>query len=185
MKKWIIGASALVIAGFVCTAYYGDNGSLRKSGGDRDVVEAYYADLVDKNSALKQMEKEIQSNEKNVYEMESKFNAYNRPSADYYNDASNKANTIKDATLKATVQGWVTNSRTQYATRITELTRLLGMLRDKKVSQDDYHLALKIAATLPVIEKYQQQNLPSDTEYQQLMKDLDVTIKKLQEMAKR
>ena len=185
MKKWIIGACALVITGFVCTAYYGDNGSLRKSGGDKNVVEAYYADLVDKNAALKQMEKEIQGNERNFYDMEGKFNTYNRPSTEYYNDAGNKADAIKDAALKATVQGWVTNSRTQYATRITELTKILGMLRDKKVSQDDYHLALKIAATLPVIEKYQQQNLPSDTEYQQLMKELDATIKKLEKMAKR
>ena len=153
MKKWIIGAFALVVTVFVCTAYFNDDGSLRKSGGDKDVVEAYYADLVDKNAALKQLEKEIQSNDKNSYEMESRFSAYNRPSTEYYNDAGNKANAIKDATLKATVQGWVTNSRTQYATRITELTRLLGLLRDKKITQDDYHTTLKIATTIPVIEK--------------------------------
>ncbi len=181
MKQWITGVIVLVIACIFCTAGITNN----RGGGPKDVVEAYYADLVDKSSELKQLEKEVQASERNLYEMESRFNSYNRPSTEYYTDASSKSNGIRDAALKATVQGWVTNSRTQYATRIADLTKVLQQLRDKKITQDDYHIALKIAATLPIIEKYQQQNLPADAEYQKLLSQLDETIKKLQGAAKR
>jgi hypothetical protein len=181
MKKWIIGAAVVVVAGVICMSGI----SKRLGGGDKDVVEAYYAELVNDNSELKKLEKEIAANKGNLYELEGRFNSYNRLSTDYYSDATNKANTIRDATLKTMVNEWVTNSRVQYGTRITELTRLLGMLRDKQITQTDYHLAVKIAMTLPMIEKYQRDNLPSDAEYQKLMKELDETIKKLQGMAKK
>ena len=179
--KWIVSISVCVIAGIVCMS--GISKSL--GGGERDAVEAYYSDLVDKNSELKQVVREIQANDKNFYELEGRLNSYNRISNEYYGDANAKANGIHDATLKATVLGWITNSRTQQSERIAALTKLVGLLRDKKITQDDFHAAVKIAVTLPVVEKYQQQNLPTDAEYNKLMKDLEETVKKLQGMAKK
>ena len=181
MKKWIIGAAVFFIAGVICTAGI----TKRLGGGDKDVVESYYAELVNDNSELKKLEKEIVANKGNLYELDGRFSSYNRLSTDYYSDATNKANSIRDAALKAKVNEWVTNSRVEHSTRIAELTRLLGMLRDKQITQTDYHLAVKIAMTLPMIEKYQRDNLPSDAEYQKLMKELDETIRKLQGMAKK
>lgn len=178
--KWIINAAVFVFACIICMAYYGSRG-----GGEKDAVEAYYADIVDKSPELKQLEKEITANERNVYEMESRFNAYNRPSADYYTDASRKINGIHEAALKTMVQGWLDNSKSQYATRIAELNRLLASLKEKRSLEDQYHIALKIATTLPIIEKYQQQNLPANDEYQRVLNELEATIKKLQHSAKR
>ena len=179
--KWKIYAAAFVFAGLVCMAGV----SKRMGGGEKDVVEAYYADLVDKSSELKQLEKEITNNERNVYEMESRFNAYNRPSTEYYSDAARKVKGIHNETLKTLVNGWLDNSKSQYYTRIADLNKLIATLSEKRASQEDYHLAVKIAMTLPIIEKYQQEKLPADGEYQRVLNELDATIKKLQASAKK
>lgn len=184
--KWIINAGVFAFACLICLAWYGDNGA-RKSygGGEKDIVEAFYSDVVDKNSELSQLEKDLQGDLRNAYEMEARFSAYNRPTTDYYTTADHKLNGIRDTELRAKAKSWIDASRTQYLQRIEALSNLLRMLQEKKVTAADYHTLLKIALTLPVIEKYQQQNMPNQAEYQKALDELNAVIKKMQDNIRR
>ncbi|HYF30877.1 MAG TPA: hypothetical protein VD993_07145 [Chitinophagaceae bacterium] len=185
--KWIINIAVFAGACLICMAYYeGDFDTKKNYGGrEKDLVETFYVDLVDKSPELRQLEKDLQANFRNAYEMESRFNVYNRPSAEYYNAAGHRANLIRDTALKAKTRAWIDVSRSQYNQRIAALSSLLRTLQERKVSAEDYNQALKIAMTLLMIEKHQQQGMPNAAEYQQAINDLNTSIQKMQDMIRK
>ncbi len=176
--KWIIPSAVLVFACIVCMS----DTRKRYGGGGKDRVDDLYAELVDRNSELKQLEKDLQNAYKNADDAEDRFGSYNLPSSEYYASATAKANLIHDAELKTKVNTWIDASKAQYAQRIMDLTNLLKMMKEKKISADDYHYALKIGLTLPVIEKYQQQSMPSDAEIKAAINQLNESIQKMQSL---
>ena len=62
---------------------------------------------------------------------------------------------------------------------------LLKSIETKNMTLSDLHIILKIAWTLPVIEKFQRDNLPSTKSLDGYLKQLDGTIKYADTLSKK
>jgi len=72
----------------------------------------------------------------------------------------------------------IANSQSGFKNKISPLKALVDRIEKNHVSLDDAHIFLKVALTLPVIEKYQKESLPSPKPMLSLIKESDNIIKK-------
>jgi hypothetical protein len=54
---------------------------------------------------------------------------------------------------------------------------LLKLAEDRRKALNDLHILLKLVKTLPMIEKYQQENLPSEKPIEALIRQYDKLIR--------
>nr|WP_199000111.1 hypothetical protein [Flavobacterium sp. ASV13] len=142
-----------------------------------DLSEEIYNELVSNSIELKKLEDELDKfNPKDTLSL---FNDYDRKSEDYYHDAYDHANAIKDTLLKNKMLNVLENSSKKYSQKTAELNQLLKTIYQKRKDIDDYHTALKIVLTIPVIEKYQNENIPKKSPFEKVIKDQNSLIEKI------
>ena len=151
---------------------------------NEDLVNALYNDLLDTNLALKKLENEIESLEKSKDDSTELFNKYNNKNAEYFGSANEFAGAIKDSLLKERMKVSIVNSSTKYNASISRHKDLLKLIKTKTTSLNDLHLVLKITRTLPLIEKYQKDYLPSANSINGYIKQLDQAIKHADTLSK-
>jgi hypothetical protein len=71
----------------------------------------------------------------------------------------------------------LTSHITQYKNSIVTHNEFINLIKDKNLTISDIHIVLKIVKTLPLIERYQQENLPNTKSLQGLIKQQDAIIK--------
>ncbi len=142
-----------------------------------DLTEELYQELVDKTPALKKLEEDINALQPKQSVVEETYNKYVGKSSMYYANASTKASTIKDSLLKRKIINLITNSNNQYINKTKNLTSLLHHISGNTSSLVDHHLVLKIVLTLPLIEKYQNDNPPDKKEFKDLIYKQEKLIK--------
>lgn len=141
------------------------------------LFEEIYQELVSNSIELKNLENELENfNPKDTLDL---FNNFDEKSQDYYRSANNQANTIKDSILKNKILSVLKNSNDKYDNRTTELNQLLKTIYQKKRDLNDYHNALKIILTIPVIEKYQNENIPKKSPFEKVIETQNVLIEKV------
>lgn len=148
----------------------------RYSKGNDNLTEILYQDLVTKTPELKNLETEIEAF--NPQEIQDKFYKYDRKSNNYYLSAKNQAEVITDSVTKNKIIDLIKKSSENYVGKTAGLNGLLKEIREKKSSINDYHNILKIVLTIPIIEKYQNENLPSKTEFEKVIKSENELIEK-------
>jgi predicted transcriptional regulator len=149
--------------------------SYRSSG---DLTEELYQELVDKTPALKIMEDDLEAFGPMSNELTDKFNRYDSKSNSYYSSANYKAAAIKDSLLRMKIVALITASNKQYSTKTAELDSLLKQISKNGTTLNDHHSVLKIVLTLPMIEKYQDDNKPDNKEFKDLIKQQEDLIKR-------
>ena len=142
--------------------------SLSRSGGD--LTEELYQELVDKTPALKKLENEIDAFYKKPYELEDKYNKFDGKSINYYASANTKASAITDSILRKKIENIISNSQNIYSKKTSAQNSLLKQISQNSTTLNDHHSVLKIILTLPVIEKFQNENLPDKKEFEALIK---------------
>jgi hypothetical protein len=177
--KWLI----LSLAGiaFVILLTSGDPKSYR---GGKDLIEEWYGDLVDKDASLEQLEKDIAAIEKRLSELQAKFADYNSVSSEFYSAGFQKATLIRDTSVSNHIKKLLLESQGRYNARTAALNNLMQALSQKNISQHDYHVALKIVKTLPMMEKYQQAYIPGTEEYNSLLNKLNEVVKRMESQVK-
>ena len=160
------------------------SGIEKRYGGREDILERLYSEVVDRNTSLKQLEKELVEHEEQHAELRSRFETYNQPSTQYYGAASQKLKGIRDSSLSKRIRGLVIQSEDNYRLRTSELNRLRVLLQEKSISIEEYHIALKIITTLPEIEKHQKEKLPSVQEFDALLRKMEESRQKLETRTK-
>jgi len=143
-----------------------------------DLTEELYQELVDKTPALKKLEDDLDAFRPKPIELSDKFNKYDSKSNSYYNSANYKATAISDSLLRMKILALITTSSKQYSAKTVELNSLLKQISKNGATLNDHHSVLKIALTLPIIEKYQDDNKLDKKEFKNLIKQQENLIEK-------
>jgi hypothetical protein len=146
-----------------------------KRGSD-DLVEDLYNELADKTPELKELENQIENLNKSKSDSTYLFNKYNRKNQSYYNTADSHIDQMKDTALRDKLKLLISSSQTKYNSTISRHSDLLNLIEAKTSTLNDLHEILKVTRTLPLIEKYQNDNLPKTKSLQGYLNHLDQTL---------
>ncbi|MDY3318287.1 hypothetical protein PG637_02550 [Riemerella anatipestifer] len=141
-----------------------------------DLTEELYQELVDKTPQLKQFEDDLAAFGPKPNNLNEKFNQYDSKSNNYYSSANYKATAISDSLLRMKIIALITTSSKKYASKNTELNSLIKQISKNGSTLNDQHTVLKIVLTLPLIEKYQDDNKLNKKEFQDAIKEQEKLI---------
>lgn len=130
-------------------------------GRNEDLVESLYDEQVGKNTDLKLLEDKLGALRAGQNDSVQTFNRFNDKNRIYYNVAGEYVEGIKDSILRDKIKVLVTGSLKKYQSLTAGHNELLKTIDTQNLTLADLHTVLKIVRTLPLIEKYQQDNLPS------------------------
>lgn len=165
----------------------GDNASslsIYRSRAD-DLIEEIYNELLEKRPDLKKLEADIAAYNTMEGDSLGKYDRYERQSAAYYNQANNKIKQITDSTLKKEMQQIIAKSSSRYNKKMAAINSQLNVLGKNDSTLNNYHIALKLLVTLPLMEQFQNDEFPGDktlhtlaTEKQKLIDRTQKTVPK-------
>ena len=141
-----------------------------------DLTEELYQELVGKTPALKKLEDDLDVFIPKPNDLKDKFNQYDSKSNSYYNSANYKATAISDSLLKKKIISLIMTSNNKYSAKTAELNMLLKQISKDGATLNDHHSVLKIVLTLPMIEKYQDDNMPNKKEFKDLINQQEKLI---------
>ena len=136
-----------------------------------DLTEELYHELVDKTPALKKLENDLDAFSLKPNDLKDRINQYDNKSNGYYSSANYKVTAITDSLLRMKIILLITLSSKQYTTKKAELNLLLKQINNNGMTLNDHHNVLKIVLTLPIIEKFQDDNKPDKQEFKNLIKE--------------
>lgn len=142
-----------------------------------DLVESLYSELVSKNIDLKKLENKIDDLNNSKNDTTNLFDKYNEKNQSYFNAANGHIAEIKDSLLRDKMRNLISKNLTRYNSTIVKHKDLLEIIETKNLTISDLHNILKIIKTLPLIQKYQHDNLPSIKPFEGYIKRQDETIK--------
>jgi hypothetical protein len=124
------------------------------------LVNSLYTDLTNTQPELKGIEDELNLYKKMNEDSLQLFDRFHSKSANYYADANNILSSINDPVLKERLQVLINNSESSYKQKMASHLALKKQIDNNNASIEGLHQALKIVATLPVLERYQKDNQP-------------------------
>jgi len=142
-----------------------------------DLVESLYSELVSKNIDLKELENKIDELNKSKSDTTELFDIYDEKNKSYFNSADRHILEIKDSLLRDKMKVLVANQLTKYNSSIARHNELLKLIEGKQLAISDLHIIVKIVKTMPLIDKYQKENLPTTKSLEGYIKEQDNTIK--------
>ena len=126
-----------------------------------DIIESLYKELADKTPELKDLEIRLNALSTSKSDSTEQFDEYNGKNQSYYNSANNHLKQINDSTLRKKMKALISSSLTRYNSVVYPHTELFKSIDKQTMTLDDLHEMLIITTTLPLIEKYQNTNLPT------------------------
>jgi uncharacterized protein YdiU (UPF0061 family) len=145
--------------------------------GYEDLVESLYSELVSKNIDLKKLEDKIDELNESRKDTTSLFDKFNEKNQSYFSAANRHIAEIKDSLLKDKMRNIISGNLAKYNASIVRHNDLLKIIETKNLTIGDLHNILKIVKTLPLIEKYQHDNLPGTKSFEGYIERQDETIK--------
>lgn len=162
-----------------------DEISSRYLSSDRnDIVERLYADIVESSADLKHLEDRLDNlTEKKTHSMAA-YNEYVNNNKAYYAQAGIHARNISDTLLRNQVWSIIAQSNQRFNAITSKHERLKKQIEDKETEILDLHETVKLLATLPVIQDYQKNNLPSSQQIERLLRELNAIKSQLDSLTK-
>ncbi|MBV8390824.1 MAG: hypothetical protein JO080_13560 [Mucilaginibacter sp.] len=151
---------------------------------DDDLVNEIYADLAEKSSDLKNLEDTRRHFSDGHKDSLMAFNKYNSKSDNYYSSAMRALTRVKDSVIKQRLRLLLINSQKKYSSKISKYNSLIDRMHNDEESTSNYYTTLQLAATLPVIEEYQDEHLSEGQAVEAIAKEstiLNRTTKKIAE----
>jgi hypothetical protein len=124
------------------------------------LMDDIYAELAKKDPELQNLEEQLIHFNGGIADSLKAFDDYDAKSDSYYFSANESLTAIKDTILRAQLSALIVESKLKYVDKISRFTSLKAHIDSNQIKIGDYHAVLKIVATLPVIEKYQDKNMP-------------------------
>lgn len=150
-----------------------------------DLVESIYNELVSKDIDLKNLETKIDELNKSKKDTTELFNNFNAKNQSYFTSADRHVFNIKDSLLREKIKNVVANQLTKYNSKISMHNELLKVIEEKQMTISDLHNVLKIVRTLPLIDKYQKENLPNIKSLEGYIKQQENTIQIVDTLSKK
>lgn len=158
---------------------------ISKSRSYNNLIEDLYTEILETNATLQELEKEFKTIDNKAIDSLKKFNQYNDKNNSYYNAAKQYTAAIIDSVLKKQMEELVKKSEETYRKRISSHEQFIKKKEELANHLKNLHTTLMLAVTLPVMEKYQKENLPSikplnaiNSQYATLIQKMDTIIKK-------
>ena len=142
-----------------------------------DLVESLYNELVSKNIDLKKLEDKIDELNKSKDDSTNLFDKFNEKNQSYFSSANAHISEIKDSLLRDKMKVFISNNLTKYKSSVARHNDLLKIIDAKNLTISDLHNILKIVKALPLIEKYQSNNLPNTKSFEGYINQQDEAIK--------
>jgi hypothetical protein len=153
--------------------------------GKEDLVESLYGELAEKSPELNALERNIRNLQSSRFDSSKPYNNFNEQIQSYYGSAKNHLERISDSTLKEKIRQMLAGSLEKYHSTAAKHENLLKSIESKNLTLNDLHTLLKIVRTLPIMEKYQKENLPQTAPLEGFEKRLDETIKSADSLVKK
>lgn len=140
-------------------------------------MQQLYNELESKNIGLKQLEDKINELYSSKSDSTNEFAQFNEKNQEYFASANRHIATIRDSVLRDKVKGLMEENIKKYTASVAKHKELLKLIETKDLSIADLHTLLKIVKTLPLIEKYQQEQLPGTKSLEGYSKQQDAALK--------
>lgn len=139
--------------------------------GQDDLVDNLYLELTTKRADLKEMEKDIALKKEDQVEAVHAFETYNSKSNEYYNSANNHLAYVSDPALKEKLLALINESSKKYQVKSATINALVDQIKNQRLTINEYREVIKVLVTIPMIEKFQNDNLPNDTSYRRISRE--------------
>jgi hypothetical protein len=170
--------------GPVSKATKSEGGISSRTSGD-DLVDRLYREVVDSSDDLVRFEKTVANLGVEKHDSSADYDAYNETNEAYYHSAFVHARLIQDSSLKLRVVELVRKSQADYKILTARHQGLLAAIDGQMVAIHDSHELLKILVTLPPIQQYQRDELPSVRPLEDLSRRLRQVQDKLDSLTKK
>ncbi|MEO6522361.1 MAG: hypothetical protein ABIN91_11825 [Mucilaginibacter sp.] len=154
-----------------------------KRGGPGNMVNTIYGKLLVKRPELKRLEDDMIANDQMQTDSLKQFDIYRTKSNQYYASALENIKDIKDSVLRKEFEKFVTQNKTNYEHKISTQTTLLGNIEKAEQTLKDNRAVLKLIITLPIIEQYQQTQLPANKKLEILLQEKQKLISRTKKLA--
>jgi hypothetical protein len=161
----------------------GNEISFSKSRLDGDLVESLYAEFLEKNPYLSELEKTIEELDDQKQDSVEVFGKFDQKNNSYYTSTGRYTDNIKDSLLRIKIKTIIDNSLNNYKHRIAANENLIAILGTKDNNLRDLHIVLKLVKTLPLIEKYQAENTPPLKPIENVIQHFDKAIQRADTLA--
>lgn len=163
----------------------GLGGSLSSSYRTSSIYLALYLEQVEQSKYLQDIEASLKQLRHSKRDSLATFNDYNTKNNSYYKNVEYEIlKEIKDSVIAKRLTELLDKSKTQYKNRIAKHQQLLKNLDSNTLGIYDLHTALKILTTLPLIEAYQKDHLPSTTHMEGYIKTQEQVIETINQQLK-
>jgi hypothetical protein len=147
-----------------------------------NLAEQLFDELKSSSPQLKDLDDGIGSLSGRAEEQQDEFEKYENKPVSYYAAANNLAATISDSLLRNRIIELIASGKKNYEKNSAPIKNLLSQIAQNRLSLNDGYTAVKIVMTLPVIEKYQKDNLPEPDAYRLLLHDQERVLQELDSM---
>ena len=150
-----------------------------------DLVESLYSELVSKDIDLKKLEDKIDELKKSKSDTTELFDKFHGKNQSYFGSADRHVSDIKDSLIRDKIKNLVAAQLTKYNSGIARHNELLKIIEANQMTISDLHNVLKIVRTLPLIDKYQKDNLPGTKSFEGYIKHQQETIQLADTLSKK
>lgn len=158
---------------------------ISKSRSYDNLIDDLYTEILQTNASLQELETEFNTIDNKADDSLKTYNQFNDKNNNYYAAAKQYAAAINDSVLKKQMEELVKKSEETYRKHTASHEQLIKKKEELVSHLKNLHTALMLAVTLPVMEKYQKEHLPStkplhaiNTQYAILIQKADTLIKK-------
>jgi glutathione peroxidase-family protein len=140
-----------------------------KSRVQNNLIDELYEELLQNNTQLQEIESGIKDINAHKQDSLSDFETFLEKNTDYYRNASHYMASLRDSSLKKKIEQILVSSNKTLEIKTAVHKSLIQQIENKSLQFADLHTALKIVTTLAVMEKYQQEHLPSVKPIQKIL----------------
>lgn len=144
---------------------------LKKMSREASLMQSIYADQVTKRPDLKQLEDQLQHFNDGKPDSLAAFDKYAQTCNRYYDSANGALREMKDTVMRNRLRLILAESKHKYEQKTNRFSVLMKYIDSNQTVFNDYYATLKIAVSLPVIEKYQDKNQPGAQSVDALSKE--------------
>ena len=134
------------------------------------LLQKLYEESVEKNQQLKTFETDLRAYRSQLRDTLDVFRQYDANSKSYYEEANSMNGAIRDTALKQKIRALIEQSQNEYASSTRSIVELAAMLDSIHADVEDYHRALIVVTTLPMIAKYQKNERPDREPFEAMLK---------------
>lgn len=152
---------------------------------ENDLVQNIYDELLKGDKKLQQFESSVEKIRSDKPDSLEYVHSFTNKNTAYYNSAGRYLSSIKDSLLRNRIKEILTESNNRFKSGLAQHDNLIQQIEAKEDQLNGLQYAIKIISTLPVIEKYQQENRPLLNPLQAINHEFSKLIAEAESIAKK